>query len=311
MPMNHSGTQLIVFAWIVDVVGVNFGVINSTYTTFGDDLPTTLSGYVPAVPMVMLAVAELGRVPLASVLFQRRMIVRGLAFLGIIGLGYLAAENWTFGFERIVDLRLKPVNNASRELTRDEAEKASLEYAYKNATGRDANKREELRRGVAERESSISRLTAQLEKAAEIHQANLTAIREACRLIRGECIRPRSNEEDRRYQHEVEDINGQLHGLRTENKALQSQIDGLITLDTNAIASLDQKLRLAEAAVDEKRQQWLNAIDRNQIYRLAASWYGVATSDASVSWAKLRCRTRKGLPSYRDGRSSPAWSDCG
>ena len=50
--------------------------------------------------------AELGRVPLASVVYNKRALVRAVALLGIGALGYLAIENWTFGFERVVDLRL-------------------------------------------------------------------------------------------------------------------------------------------------------------------------------------------------------------
>jgi hypothetical protein len=47
-------------------------------------------------------------VPLTSVLYQKHKLMQGIAILGILALGYLAVENWTFGFERIVDLRLSP-----------------------------------------------------------------------------------------------------------------------------------------------------------------------------------------------------------
>src|SRR5215467_15999690 len=113
--MSKNGRILIAFAWAMEIVGVSGGIINSTYTTFGEDLPTTFVGYLPAVPMVALAVAELGRVPLASVFFHKHKLMQGIAIVGIAALGYLAVENWTFGFERIVDLRLKSVNIASRE----------------------------------------------------------------------------------------------------------------------------------------------------------------------------------------------------
>jgi hypothetical protein len=121
-----KGILLIVFAWAMEIVGVAGGVVNSTYTTFGDDLPSTFSGYLPAVPIVVLAVAELGRVPLASALFHRHKVMQSIALVGIVALGYLAVENWSFGFERIVDLRLKPVNAANRELSRAEAELSAL-----------------------------------------------------------------------------------------------------------------------------------------------------------------------------------------
>jgi hypothetical protein len=80
------------------------------------NLPNTFAGYIPAVPMIALAVAEFGRVPLASVIFQKHKLIQGVAIGGIVALGYLAAENWMFGFERIVDLRLKAVNAARTAL---------------------------------------------------------------------------------------------------------------------------------------------------------------------------------------------------
>jgi hypothetical protein len=116
--MSKNGIILIACAWAMEIVGVSGGIINSTYTTFGEDLPTTFVGYIPAVPMVALAVAELGRVPLASVIFHKHKLMQGVAILGIFALGYLAVENWTFGFERIVDLRLKPVNTTKAEVLR-------------------------------------------------------------------------------------------------------------------------------------------------------------------------------------------------
>jgi hypothetical protein len=87
--MSKNGTILIAFAWIMEIVGVSGGIINSTYTTFGEDLPNTFAGYIPAVPMVALAAAELGRVPLASVILQKHKLMQGIAILGIFALGYL------------------------------------------------------------------------------------------------------------------------------------------------------------------------------------------------------------------------------
>src|SRR5262245_18434891 len=118
--MSKNGTILIAVAWVMDGVGVSGGIINSAYTTCGEDLPNTFAGYLPAVPMVALAVAELGRVPLASVIYHKHKLMQGIAILGIFALGYLAVENWTFGFERIVDLRLKPVNTARADALRAE-----------------------------------------------------------------------------------------------------------------------------------------------------------------------------------------------
>src|SRR6516164_11798596 len=110
----------------------------------------------------------------------------------IAALGYLAAENWTFGFERIVDLRLKSVNTASRELSRAEADLATLVDQSRRMTTSNGQKRDELRGGVEQRDASIAKLSTQISKEAEVHQKNLDAIKEACRLIRDKCIVPRS-----------------------------------------------------------------------------------------------------------------------
>jgi len=181
--MSKNGTILITFAWAMEIVGVTCGMINSTYTTFGEDLPKTFAEYIPVVPMVALAVAEFGRVPLASVLYHKHKLMQGIAILGILALGYLAIENWTFGFERIVDLRLKSVNTASSELSRAEADLATLVDQSKRMTTSNGQKRDDLRRGVEQRDASIAELSIQLSKEAEVHQKNLEGIKEACRLI--------------------------------------------------------------------------------------------------------------------------------
>jgi hypothetical protein len=280
--MVSKGTVLIVFAWAMEAVGVTGGMINSTYTTFGEDLPKTFAGYLPAVPMVALAVAEFGRVPLASVVFHKHKFMQVVAFVGIAALGYLAVENWTFGFERIVDLRLKSVNTASREQSRADAELATLVERRKKMTMTDSQKRDELRRGVDQRDARSAELTEQLSKEAEVHQRNLEAIREACRLIKDKCIVPRSQAEDARYAAEVGRLSADLALQREESRQLQSQIDELVSKDASEIAGLDQKIDVAAASAEEARKSLRSATDGNQIYRLAASWFRVSTSDATV-----------------------------
>jgi hypothetical protein len=162
--MTKSGPILITFAWAMELIGVTGGALNSTYTTFGDDLPVTLAGYIPAVPMVALAAAEFGRVPLASVVYDKHKVMQALAVLGILALGYLAVENWTFGFERVVDLRLKPVNAAARELARAEAELSRLKDQRDHLAASGGQKRNELRAGISQRDAGIAELTAQLGK---------------------------------------------------------------------------------------------------------------------------------------------------
>ena len=265
----------------MEIVGVSAGIINSAYTTFNEELPDSIWGYLPAVPMVALAVAELGRVPLASVIYHKHKLMQAVALLGIVALGYLAAENWTFGFDRIVELRLKPVRVASRELSRAKDDLSALLDQRGETTISSGQTRDELRRGISQRDDSIVGLTTQLGREAEIHQKNLEGIREACRLIRGQCILPRSQAEDARYAGEVGRLSDDLARQREERKQLQVQIEGVVRGDAQDAANLDRKIGTATVAVNEARQTLRRAADGNQVYRLAASWYRVNTSDVT------------------------------
>jgi hypothetical protein len=280
--MSNKAKILIVFAWVMEVVGITTGMINSTYTTFGEELPNTLAEYIPAVPMVALAVAEAGRVPLASVIHYKHKLMQAIAALGILALGYLAVENWTFGFERIVDLRLKGVNAASSELSRAEADLSALVDHRNQIASSNDQKHEELRRGIDQRDASITELTSQLSKEADIHQKNLEGIREACRIIREKCMVPRSHAEDSRYAGEVDRLTHELTQQREDRKRLQGLIDGLVASDAKDLEELSQKIDTAKHAVAEARKSFRSACDANQIYRLAASWYRVSVSDVTA-----------------------------
>ena len=267
--MTGKGAILIIFAWAMEIMGVSGGIINSTYTTFGEELPDSIWGYLPAVPMVALAVAELGRVPLASVIYHKHKLMQAVALLGIVALGYVAAENWTFGFDRIVELRLKPVSVASRELSRAKDDLSALLDQRGQTTISNGQPEMSYAVEIIQRDDSIVGLTAQLGREAEIHQKISRGISEACRLIRGRCIFPRSQAEDARYAGEVGRLSDDLARQREERKQLQVQIDGLVRGDAQDAANLDRKIGTATVAVNEARQTLRGAADGNQVYRLA------------------------------------------
>jgi hypothetical protein len=270
-----NNRSLIVFAWAMETVGVSAGAINSAYTTFGEKLPETLLGYLPAIPMAVLALAELGRVPLASAVYQKQRLVQSVAILGIMALGYLAVENWTFGFERIVDLRLKPVNSASRDLEGAQQALAGLQAQKERTLAASREKQEQLRNSLLNLDETIEKNNDQLDREAKQHQENLTQIRESCRLIREKCMVPRSKDEDERYAGQIDRLNSELAIHRNERNILQSQLQASIANDSNALVQLDQGLASANITANVYRQDFRLAASNNQIYRLAASWYGV------------------------------------
>jgi hypothetical protein len=277
--MSNNSKSLIIFAWTMEIVGVTGGAINSSYTTFGEKLPETVLGYLPAIPMIALAVAELGRVPLASVVYNKHKLIQALATLGILALGYLAVENWTFGFERIVELRLKPVNLAAQDLVRAESDLKGLQLQRDRLAAGSKEKREELGKSLAVWDESIGRNNAQLAEEARSHQQNLVQIREACRLIKERCMTPRSQDEDARYSNEISRISSELAHQRIERNNIQSELQSLTKSDAEGVSELETRLALASAIVKERQQALRIAADGNQIYRLAASWYGVGVTE--------------------------------
>jgi hypothetical protein len=253
-----KGLILIAFAWAVEIVGVSAGLVNSVYTTFPKELPRESWEWLAAIPMVMLPLAELGRVPLASVLFHRHKVMQMVAISGILVLGYLAVENWTFGFERIVQLRMKTVSAAAMVLSQAEAKEKDLVKQRENAIKGDDGKRKELRDGTAQR-------NAELKDAAATHKTNLDAIKEACRLVPDKCMLPRSRAEDQRYQVEVGRIT-------KERDDLQHQIDSVVSKDRSGAETLEKQIAEASAKARVAKQDYEDEISQNQIYRLANSF---------------------------------------
>jgi hypothetical protein len=276
-----GGLSLIIFAWVMEIIGVTGGAINSAYMTFGDQLPSTIIGYVPAIPMVALAAAELGRVPLASAFYSKYFLIQLVAIIGILSLGYIAIENWTFSFERIVDLRLRTLNVASRDVQLAISEASGLREQQSQLRQNSEAKRNELRDGIRQRNANITDLTLQLAKDAEIHQKNLEGIREACRIVRDKCIVPRSQEEDTRYRDVAQKRGAEIEQYRAEQLRLQSEIDQLVKVDAEALAELGRKIAEADELVNQSKKAFRSAADGNQIYRLAANWYKVSTSDVT------------------------------
>jgi hypothetical protein len=195
-------------------------------------------------------------------------------------------------------LRLKPVNAAARELARAEAELSRLKDQRDHLAASGGQKRNELRTGISQRDASIAELTAQLGKEGEVHQKNLDGIREACRIIKDRCMVPRSQAEDSRYAAAVKGLGSELERQRDERKELQSQIDELVSVDAGDAADIGRSIATMDGVVTDARGEFRTAVDGSQIYRLAANWYGVSTSDVtSEQFAMARGCSRPSVPS--------------
>jgi hypothetical protein len=270
---RHSRSLLIVYAWAMEIVGVGCGVINATYTTFGGVLPTNIWAYVPAVPMVVLAVAELGRVPLASAIFHKHKLVQGLAALAILALSYLAVENWSIGFERLFGLRFNELTALMEVIAKAEASYSGLQKENVQITAADDQKRKELADEWSARNANIESLMKQKNAADELNLKKLKEIRDSCRIIREKCMRPETEAEMRRYEAEVAPLNNGLESERGRVAGLQEQINGFVKGDNAAVASRTLKETEAANSVKDAHLAFDRAAAANPIYQLATSWF--------------------------------------
>jgi hypothetical protein len=276
--------QLVAFAWVVEIVGVGCGVVNSVFTTFGADLPSSLLGWIPAVPLAALATTELLRVPFAQTIATKRsMVGRVLAILGLVALSGLAVENWIFGFERIVSKRLELVTEAQNTQAAARAKyEAVLGQAEGSAAASKAS-RQELDGRLQGRREQINSAQKSREAEDAAHQRNLEAIRDTCKLTakNDNCARDRSRDEDKRYAGEVARISGELDAARAELSVTQSDLDRLTRTDKAAEDKGAASLSELKSRLDATTERLRTAADANQIYRLASIWFRVAPEELS------------------------------
>jgi hypothetical protein len=274
------------------VVGVACGVVNSAYTTFGQHMPMSLVGWLPATPMAAIAATELLRVPLAqNIATNRATFSRLLGVVALVAVSSLAVENWIFGLERIVTLRLAEVTEAktAQKLAKDKIADAVSHTG--NAEMRGKEQREELAQRLKDRQVTIDAITKSREGADATHRANLVTIRETCITTpKGDnCSRDRSKEEDRRYADEIAKLNAQRDAAQQEIIDTQNSLDAMTGSDrANADAGSSEITRLQKDLADANGKV-VAATEANQIYRLASMWFGVAPEAvADAQFAEVR-----------------------
>jgi hypothetical protein len=216
-------------------------------------------------PMGMIAIAELGRIPLASLLFRRHKAVQAVALVGIVVLAGLAFENWTFGFERIVELRLKPVSAASLVVAKAEAKLKDLEQARSNAATGDAKRRDELR-------DDFKNVEASTQAENENHLKTLAEIRKTCAIVKEKCANQQQDKEKLEHQKKLKKLEEQRDDLR-------DQIKKLVNSDRGDTKKIEADITAASSEISDAKKARAEHISQNQIYRLAAMWYRTKAAD--------------------------------
>ncbi len=269
---------LLVVAWALELTGVACGVVNAALTTFPRAFPTTPVGWLPALPLVVLAMTELLRIPLAQAFQRRRSVVaRGLALAALLPICAIAFENWTFGIERIVTLRVAEVEPVREALRRAERAVASAEAERQRAEVAGREGRADLQKRIEEGRRQQEELGRQAEAAARAHRELLAEIGTQCMKIAGACLQPRSLAEDQRYAAERNALAAQservMAGIAAAERALQALATGP---STGASPGAPDAVAAAQAELAAARRAFAEEANQNQVYRLAAMVHGVA-----------------------------------
>jgi hypothetical protein len=267
---------LIIYAWTTEAFAISLGILNSVYTTFGDKVPETLWGFIPALPMIVAAVAEFGRVPLAATLYSKRPTMQMVGLFGIAALSMLAIENWMFGFERAVNLRAASVTSARHELAEASDTWTSLNAERDRLTAAAEHKRQELRSGLDRYDTDLTHVESALEAERKSHTDNLKSIRDNCIVVRERCVVPRTLEENNRFNGVITKLNAQREVDHKAHDELQKQIDGSV-IDPNATAVIDANIAQAQRKVATAQKTLTDVALENSMYRIATyaySWFG-------------------------------------
>jgi len=270
----HGAGSLIYFAWMLEIVGVGCGVVSAAFTTFHDDFPNSAIGWLPALPLVVLAMAELLRIPLAQAFSQKkRWLARMLALAALIPLCGITVENWTFGIERIVTLRLHDVEPKRVALRAAEAAVSDLQAAVENRRQRLEVDRANGEKLKAENQRQLDRLAEQ--RAVEIsgHSKALGTIADCKISPDPTCYTQRSRYEDARHKEAMD----RLAAEEVRITAAMASRDAAMAHSTNDDAGMDA----AKRAVNLAHGAYTDALSQNQIYRLAGVFYGVTPEKIS------------------------------
>jgi hypothetical protein len=237
---------------------------------------------IPALPLVVLAMAELLRIPLAQAFSQKkRSLARMLALAALIPLCGITVENWTFGIERIVTLRLHDVEPMRVALRAAEASVSDLQAAAESRRQRLEVDRANAEKLKVENQRQLDRLAEQ--RAIEIsgHSKALGTIADCKMSPDPTCYSQRSRSEDARHKEALEKLAAEEARITSAMASLDTAT-AHSTYDDAGMESAKREMNLAHTAYTEASSQ-------NQIYRLAGVFYGVTPeklSDAQIVKAR-------------------------
>src|SRR5215207_5869227 len=159
-PVAARPKKAIFFAWMIEICAVILGLVNAYMTSLDrSELPFEKKLMVAA-PFAMVAVAELSRIPLVQLFFYTRSrLIQGACLLAVFATAGLTIENFAFGIERLISLRVEDVTAA--RVVKDEAEENLRRKLDHHSHRIDvlASQRHEIAVQLNERDKELAQLT--------------------------------------------------------------------------------------------------------------------------------------------------------
>ena len=266
--------MLIFFAWFFEVFGVIFGAANSLVVTFGEDpnkWPTNLVAYSAAAPLIVLAACELLRIPMAAAYHMPRSFwLKALGLTAFIGLWGIGIENWTFGIERMVALRLKPAEAIHIELRQIDRQIADTIEEQKRAAGALAAAQTDLDEQIKRDGAALKANAERIAEENRAHAEKIAKIADYCMKIKEICVAPQTKQENDRHNEVMKSLNKEAADISASLSMARKRVEGQAT-EAREGPSVVQLERDRNAIKDKLARE----VRDNSIHRIAAAWFHV------------------------------------
>jgi hypothetical protein len=234
---NKSG-NLIVFAWGAELFGIALGVANSISLTFPKSLPENLFGWLPVLPVAILAAFELLRIPLAQAFQQAQQFMpRLLALIAMIALVGIALENWTLGLERTLNQRIHQAEQFRADHQDAQRAIAAREEANRRTKGA-------LETEVLSARQELEVIETQIAAEHRRHVDNMERVKDCLKLVIV-CYQAELNKENQRYDEAKKSLSqrrdGAGHRIATASASLVELGNGPIFGTDEGIRSRSQR----------------------------------------------------------------------
>jgi hypothetical protein len=201
-----------------------------------------------AAPFAMIAVAELSRIPLVQLLFYSRSWgIRVICMVAVASTAGLTIENFAFGIERLITLRVENVTEARKALTEAEDRAERLVMLQEQAAQSFQQRRAGLQASIQSRNEEIDRLNAQIIRIADERKVKEAAHTDRCLKVKNCNSAPYIKAMDDEARAQRAPLEAELTKQRAELLRIRAELDKIVADETAAAGRKEFENRDAQS----------------------------------------------------------------